>query len=235
MGLSTAHQPFLNLVQDGLIDGRFLSGAYTLIAAGPPRLANVGGSAVGLTFEEAGEVADQLFYPLGVIQNFNISQNRNFSRIFEIGSERSVWIPGRTMGQIGMGRVLYHGPSFLRVLYAYYQSLLPPTQFPPVFKNLAAQLVANQHNVIISPGFENLFINLASDLFHQPVGLLLYIKDSNEDTYGATYLESCVIPNHTLATDSNGVILQENVAMQYERMIPVAVKAIALISGGQVV
>ena len=79
-----------------------------------------------------------------------------------------------------------------------------------------------------------MFMNLASDLFSQPVGMLIYLRDSNEDTYGATYLESCYIPNHTVATDANGVIMQENVSVQFERAVPVAVKAVSLITGGQV-
>lgn len=232
--LTTPHQQWQSLVQQGpaMIDGMFLSGAFTLLAAGPPRLSNIGGTsgiaAGGLIGPTAGK---DYFFPLGVIQNFNLSQNKNFSRLFELGSERSVIVPGRTMGQIGLSRVLYHGPSFLRVLYAYYQDLLPPTMFPPVLRGANVADIANVHNTIIEPGFENLFINLASDLFNNPIGLLWFMRDSNELTYGAAYFECCVIPNHTLATDANGVIIQESVALQYERIIPVGVKAIALITG----
>lgn len=233
MALSTPHQHYREFVQSGMVDGQFVSAAFTLIAAGPPRLANVGGQQAGVSLSQG--AADQMFFPLGIVQNFNLSHNRNFNRIFEIGSERSYFISGRTIGQIGLSRILYHGPSLLRVLYAYYQDLLPPTVVPPVFPNVSAGLVANQHNVIIPPGYENIYFNLASDLFNQPIGLLLYLRDSNEDTLGAMYLESCYVPNHTVATDANGVIMQENVSLQFERGVPVAVRALALISGGQLV
>ena len=232
--LSTPHQPYREYVQQGLVDGQFISGAFTLLAAGPPRLANVGGAA-GAAGAISGQAADQMFYPLGVIQNFNLSHNKNINRVFEVGSERSYFISGRTVGQLGLSRILYHGPSLLRVLYAYYQDLLTPTIVPPVFPNVAAGAVANQHNVIVPPGYENLYLNLASDMFSQPVGILLYMRDSNEDTVGAIYFEACYIPNHTIATDANGVIMQENVAVQFERGVPVAVKALALITGGQVI
>ena len=40
--------PYGEYVQGGMVDGRFMNAAYTMIAAGPPRLANMGGTtAVG--------------------------------------------------------------------------------------------------------------------------------------------------------------------------------------------
>jgi len=35
--------PYDSYVQGGMVDGRYMNAAYTMIAAGPPRLANVGG------------------------------------------------------------------------------------------------------------------------------------------------------------------------------------------------
>jgi len=222
--------PYQEYVQGGLVDGQFLNASFTLLAAGPPRLAAVGETTLagtGIT----GEAGDQLVFPLGIVQNFNLGQNRQFNRIFEIGSERSFFISGRTVGQLGLSRIMYHGPSLLRVLYAYYQDLFPPTLVPSVIgaNNLGALTVANAHDVKIPPGFENLYLNLASDLFNQPIGLMLYFRDSNEDTVGALYAEACYIPNHTVATDAQGTIIQENVGIQYERVLPVAVSSLALV------
>lgn len=222
--------PYERYVQAGLVDGQFLNASFTLLAAGPPRLANVGqGLFVGQNIAQGN--ADDVVFPIGIVQNYNLSHNRQFSRIFEIGSERSFFISGRTIGQIGLSRVLYHGPSLLRVMYAYYQDLFPPTIVPSVIgaANLGALTVANPHDVKIPAGFENMFLNLASDLFSQPIGLMQYFRDSNEDTVGAVYAEACYIPNHTIATDSQGVIIQENIAIQFERLVPVAVSALALV------
>ena len=151
--------------------------------------------------------------PIGVIQNVNLSHNRTFNRIFDIA------------------RILYHGPSLLRMVYSYYEDAIPPTIVEAVFPNAGIATVANPHDVIIPPGYENFFVNLASDLFNQPIGLLLYVRDSNLDTYGAVYLEGCYVPNHTWATDAQGVIIQESAAIQFERAVPVAVSALTLISG----
>jgi hypothetical protein len=222
--------PYDRFVQAGMVDGQFVSGAYTLLASGPPRLANIGGATITAA-ALSNQGADQIVMPLGIIQNINLGHNKNFNRIFECGSERSYFIGGRTMGQLGLSRVQYHGPSLLRMLYAYYQDLIPPTTVQSVFPNIGAQTVANPHDVKIPPGYENLWLNLASDVFNQPFGMLMYVRDSNEDTVGAVYAEACNIPNHTWGTDSQGVIVQESAAIQFERIVPVAVSSLKLITG----
>lgn len=232
----TQWNPYKNYLQSGgegpgLTDGKFISGAYTGVFAGPSRLATVGGAlSLGASIADSPGTAAQIVYPIGITQNINLSHNRQWNRIFELGTERSYFISGRTVGQAGLSRVLYHGPSLLRVLYAYYQDLVPETVVPAVFPNVGAAAIPNPHDVVIPPGYENFFINLASDLFSQPIGILIVVKDTNRDTYGAVYLESCYIPNHTFATDAQGVIVQENVAIQFERAVPIAVGAIELVA-----
>jgi hypothetical protein len=99
-----------------------------------------------------------------------------------------------------------------------------------MFPNAGAASMSNPHDVVIPPGYENIFINLASDLFTQPIGILFYVRDINQNALGAAYFEACFIPDHSLATDSQGVLLQEQVSLQFERMVPVAISALTLIS-----
>lgn len=232
MSTLSTWSPYTSHVQGGMVDGRYMNAAYTLLAAGPPRLANVGGpSFLAAALAAGSSASDQIAYPLGVLQNIALGQSMNLSRVWEIGSERSYWIPGRVMGQLSLSRIMYHGPSLLRVLWAYYQDLVPPTVVASVFPNLGAATVANPHDVIIPPGYENVFLNLASDLFKQPVGLMMMLKDNNKDTLGANYFEAAMVPNHNLATDAMGAVLQESVGVQFERMIPVATKVVGLVSG----
>lgn len=223
--------PYENFVQAGLADGAYAHGGYTLLAAGPPRLADIG-SAVALqgALASGGATANEMVMPIGIVQNFNLTQTRNFSRVFELGSERSYFISGRTVGQIGLGRVYYHGASLLRVLYAYFQDDIGGVQLDPMYPNQAAGLVANPHDVVIPPGYENIYINLASDMFSQPVGMLMYIRDSHQRTLGSTYFEHVVVPNHTWAVDSQGLMIQEQGALQYERLVPVAVTDVTLVT-----
>lgn len=213
-------------VQRNLRDGEFLNASYALLAAGPPRLAQMGIPS-GIGGEQDASSAKGLAsvaMPIGLVQNFAISHNRAYSRVFEIGSKRSFWIPGRGVGQATLGRVLYHGWSLLRVLYSWYQDETPPHKIEQLFpfetKGLSS-IVA--HDVKIPAGYDDFFINLASDLFTQPLGLLVILQDNNEKGYASFYLEACQIPNHTVATDSQGLILQESVVLQFERALPVKV------------
>ena len=222
--------PNTNYVQAGLKDGAYANAAYAMLAAGPPRLSQIGGAASVASAVEAGNPSgDQLVLPIGLVQQFSLSQNRQFNRIWEIGSERSYFISGRTMGQVSFGRVYYHGASLLRYLYAYYEDLVPPTLVPAMFPNEGIQNVAEPHDVTIPPGYENLYTNLASDLFAQPVGLMWYVRDSNQKTLGAVYLESSVVPNYSFSTDAQGLMIQEQVAMQFERSVPVKLNAAKLV------
>lgn len=231
-GPFTNWNPLENYVQGGMVDGKFINGGYTMIAAGPPRLANLGGQSVATAIDNPDT---DIVFPVGITQNINHSQNKTFMRIWELGSERSYFIGGRTVGQLALSRVYYHGPSMLRVLYAYYQDLIGSVQVPAIFDNPAINsdesVGPNRHDVIIPPGYENLYCNLASDLFNQPIGLLVYMRDSNLNTVGALYLEACYLPNHTWATDAQGTIVQETVAVQYERVMPVNVANVTLVSG----
>lgn len=227
MATITNWKPYSQKVDNSsaLGEGRFLSGAFTMIAAGPPRLSAIGGNAA------AAAVGSNWALPIGIVQNFNLSHNRQFARFFELGSERSYFISGRTMAQAGFGRVLYHGPSLLRMMYSFYNDSLAPTLVPTFGMDPAVSLaVKNQHDVKIPPGFENIYLNLASDLFSQPCGLLVYMRDSNEQTVASVYLEETYIPSHSIATDAQGVVIQEQVSLQPERVVPVAVNAVALIT-----
>lgn len=212
-----------------MVDGQFVAGNFIGLFAGPPRLATVGGAVTaGVAVADTSRAA-QLVYPIGITQNFNLSQNMQLARIFELGSDRSYFIPGRVVGQIGLGRVLYHGPSLLRVLYAYYQDLVPSTVVEALFPNVGASTMPNPHDVVVPAGYENFYINLASDLFSQPFGLLAIMRDSNQDTYGAVYAEACYVPNHSFSVDSQGVVVQEQVGIQYELLVPVATRQLKLI------
>jgi hypothetical protein len=230
MSTLTSWKPYTNKVDNSsaLGEGRFASGAFTMVAAGPPRLSAIGGAA-GAASALGGPDANWAL-PIGIVQNFNLSHNKQFSRFFELGSERSYFIAGRTMAQAGFSRILYNGPSLLRMMYAFYSDLMYPTIVPSFGVDASVPLaVANQHDVKIPPGYENLYLNLASDLFSQPCGLLVYMMDSNEKTLGAVYLEETYIPSHSIAVDSGNVVVQEQVALQPERVVPIAISSIALL------
>jgi hypothetical protein len=215
-----------------------------MIAAGPPRLAAIGTSSDVGSYnvdEPMASLKADIAYPIGVIQSFNLGQNTQVMRLFEIGSERSYFIRGRTMGQLGLGRIMYHGPSLLRVLYAY---LGDGEQGSGNFDALYDGALDQYADLNLSdggsqsltkdvfenmPGYDNLWLDLASDVFSQPIGLMVVMRDSNSDTVGAFYFEYCMITNHGFATDSGGTIMTENAAIMYERMVPIDIGGVPLI------
>ena len=247
-------QPYKTHVQGGLRDGNFVNGQFILISAGPPFLSDIGTAAAA---DVLGGGAD-VVYPIGLTQNVAMSQNKAVSRIFAIGSERSYFISGRTVGQLSLSRVLFHGPSLLRVLYAYYATAAAPGTYSidPLYASEGAsnplnfpftagdsgatdediqeaqvRLKNGLHGVRIPPGFDNWFCNLASDLFAQPIGLMLNLRDNEENDYGSVYLECCYVPTHSWGTDAQGLIVQESVAIQYERLVPIKSVAVKLVDG----
>ena len=244
---------FNKTVQQGLQEGRFVNGAFTLLAAGPARLAGVGSDFTDADISTDPD-ADYLF-PIGVVQNFSLGQNSSVMRLFELGSERSYFIRGRTIGNLNLGRILYHGPSLLRVLWAAnsgtfsdeepsgfagkdFPNLTGSSDYSGLFANSGSggnnpdYFHGKKNNYMGAPGEPdgNLWLNLASDVFSQPIGLGLFLKDNNADIVGAYYFEYCHVTNHGFGTDAGGTIISENVGITYERMLPLNMSRIGVIT-----
>ena len=213
-----------NHVQSDLQGGEFVNAATTLIAAGPPKLPTGTNSIGGLS---------NMAFPIGIVENFGLNQNKMIQKMFEIGSKRAYHIPGRTVGAITLGRILYWGPSLLRVMYAYYpsskmgsgvhavDSVGAGTAATPEIKDPAGYGAAPGPN----SGNTDFFINLASDLFDHPLGLLVYLRDAQDDCYGAMYLEDCYLQAHSFNINASSILIAEGVSAQYDRLVPINVPA----------
>jgi hypothetical protein len=225
--------PYKTHVQGGLREGNFVNGQFILISAGPAFYSEI-------TLDEQSGLN---VYPIGLTQNIALSQNKAISRIFEIGSDRSYFISGRSVGQLSLGRVIYHGPSLLRCLYAGYDTLadVGGYQIAPLVPSSASLATpfsvgseggasSARKSIRIPPGYGNMFLNLASDLFSQPLGLLLQFYDNNRQGVASVYLDQCYVPQHSIAVDAQGLIVQESVGIQYERMQPVKLAQLGLLN-----
>lgn len=216
-------------VQQDLQGGQFVSAESTLIAAGPPQVSQTG--AGGTT----GGV-----YPIGLLESFGIQQSKQLQRIFEIGSTRSYFIPGRAVGSISIGRTFYFGPSLLRVLYSYYKNNTNGIEIgteaagttinvggidvpSPNAALLDVVEMGSLHSLKRTPGEDYFFVELASDLFAQPTGMAIYFRDANNTSVGAMYLEFCYVQGHQISVSSGSVLVMEGVSMQYDRIVPIKV------------
>jgi hypothetical protein len=196
-------------VQSEMTGGQFINAESTLIAAGPKSLSNDPG-------QGAADPGTSV-YPIGLLETFGLQQSRQLQRIFEIGSSRSYFIPGRTIGSVNIGRTFYHGPNLLKVLYAGYNGNAGGTN---VTKLLDPGTGLQLHR---APGSQDFLIDLASDLFAQPFGMAVYFKDANHDTYGAFYLESCYVQGHQMTVSSGSVLIMEGASLQYDILVPINV------------
>ena len=192
-------------VQSELQGGQFVSAESTLVGAGPPSLANAGGGTATV-------------YPIGLLETVGLQQNRQLQRIFEIGSARSYFIPGRTVGSLSVGRTFYFGPSLLRAMYAYYPSAKLSQASSTLLTGIAE---ADVHNVKRIAGYGDFLIDLSSDLFAQPTGMAVYFKDANSDSVGAFYLEQVYVQGHQMTVSSGSVLIMEGATMQYDIITPI--------------
>lgn len=221
-------------VQQEVVGGQFVSAETTLIAAGPPSIENTD------QYMKGANGASLEAYPIGLLESFGLQQNRQLQRIFEVGSSRSYFIPGRTIGSIALGRTFYFGPSLLRVLYAYYSTdsngiavstansgaqadTASGRKIPDPKAALIDAAKSNKayHNLSRNPGEDYFFIDLASDLFAQPTGMAVYFKDYQNEPVGAFYLQECYVQGHQLSVSSGSVLIMEGAQLQYDQLIPI--------------
>lgn len=219
-------------VQQELSGGQFVSAETSLIASGPPELSGVS------IYDNIPVASVGTVYPIGLIENAGISQSKQLQKIFEIGSSRSYFIPGRVIGSVQLGRVFYYGPSLLRTFYAYYynntNSISIGTKDSGATMTLEDGSTAvdplarlldtgsqNYHQVAQSPGEDHFYVNLASDMFHQGFGLAFYFKDANFNSVGAFYMEQVQVQGHQFSLSSGSVLVMEGASCQYDRIVPI--------------
>jgi hypothetical protein len=228
-------------VQNDMPGGNFINAATVLVAAGPPRLSQTGtAAATDVTADINLDQTTNIAFPIGVIENFGLNQNRMIQKLFEIGSKRAYHIPGRTVGTVTLGRILYWGPSLMRVMYAYYPhtKILGANGLDKVERELGTN-GRNTPQILDTPGYgsddekvetvepenSDFFINLASDLFDHPLGLMVYLRDAENEPYGAFYLEDTYIQAHSFNINASSVLVAEGVSCQYDRLVPVNIRS----------
>jgi hypothetical protein len=234
-------------VQTELIGGEFVSAESTLVVAGPPRLSDITGVDPAAIGGGGTVTSGDLVYPIGVLENVGLSQSKQLQRIFEIGSSRSYFIPGRVIGSITLGRVLYHGPTLLKVLYAYYRQSAGPLTFldepnalmqdgtpNPNATLLNIPAVQSQlHRVAVNPGYDDFWLNLGSDIFNQPTGLGFFFRNQNDVTIGAVYLEECMVGGHQMSVSSGSVLVMEGASLQFDVLRPIRMQIPGASGSGQ--
>lgn len=210
-------------VTDG---GNFLSGESVVIVSGPSSL------------EDTDSISADL-KPVGLVQNAQVSQGKQVQQLFEIGSRKPIFVPGRTQVQASIARVLFDGPSLFYVLYRNSGDGSNSIPAPSEFGSTATGEVANPTDPYPGDGqiterveqdgdisqYANpgrFWSNLRSEIFNKPLGLGFVLFDMEGDPYGGMYLEQVYIRNHNMSVSSQQTILLENVSLVAGQVRPIS-------------
>lgn len=208
-------------VQPSIDDfGVFIRAGSVLLAAGPPTLATRFAAQQNPTANP--ESLDDVAHPLGVVENFAMAQNKQLQTLFEIGSDLRYFLPGRTINNCALSRVLIDGPSLLKVAYNYYlpRGASEPTN-GPLSVTVGNQATRPTRPIRSLPGQDHMFLNLASELFNLPIGILVMFSNNAEDLVAAVYLEKCMVNSHNMNINASSVLVAEALNLQFDRVLPI--------------
>lgn len=205
-----------NHVHNDNKQGRFISSETTLVAAGFPSTDETPAAAVA---QGDASASQNQVYPIGLLETIGIQQSKQVQRIFEIGSARSYFIPGRVIGSFNLGRTFFNGNSLLKVLYAH--TALNLTNSDQVEALIAGAGDVAMKDLLRDPGYNQFFIDLTSDLFARPFGIAVYCKDSLGETSNAFFMENCYIQGHQITISSGSILIMEGASAQFERAVPI--------------
>ena len=167
--------------------------------------------------------------PIGLLEQAVVAQNRQTQELFEIGSRESYFIPGRSYVQMTLARVMFNGPSLLKVISARGNSSALPSA-TTIHGNPAAPWPAgaNEDTSMLNEDasgwdaeYGNFVINLASDFFNRPIGLGVLIRDSENDAYGGFVLQNCYVQSHQFSVAGQQTVIMENAQIRASRLLPI--------------
>lgn len=218
-------------VQPNIDTGAFISGKSVLLLSGPSRVEELvasaeGSNAIGTNIGSSNSM--NMLYPIGVVQQFQFSSASPRQEIHEIGSDRPYFIRARTAYSASIGHVFYNGPNLLRALYAY-----APFEYKGGNKEAFKPIIPIQSNGYRNveslknksftelPGTTDHWLNLASDLFDYPFGLVVIFADTTQDVISAHYLEDCFINGSGLSVGATSSIIMESASLRFARIVPI--------------
>jgi hypothetical protein len=209
----------VELDRGGRNTGTFMTGEATLIAAGPPRLADMGDPDASLVNN---------VIPIAVTENVSVNQNKMLQQIFEIGSRRSYFVSGHVTGSIGISRPMFNGPSLLRVLTGGTRDAAALDSGPGIDPGRirgAATSTGYTGTTMEKPNANDpqFYINLHAEIFDRPLGLLFFMIDQRNREYAKMYVEDAMIQAHAFNIASQAMTIAENVSMMFDRIVPVSI------------
>ena len=169
--------------------------------------------------------------PIGLLEQAVVAQNRQTQELFEIGSRESFFIPGRSYVQMTLARVMFNGPSLLKVVSARgnpnslpSSTVLhgnPANPWPAAGNEDTNESMLDEAETGWDADYGNFVINLASDFFNRPIGLGVLIRDSENDAYGGFVLQNCYVQSHQFSVAGQQTVIMENAQIRASRLFPI--------------
>jgi len=197
---------FQNSYVERLMDHSALTAAHpddTLILAGPSRFLTSNGKAT---------IAYETLFPLGMVQNMQITSQNPVIPAQAVGSGRYFYLVGKPNHGANIARLFVKGKNMLRALYS---NAIEAGIDPSAFDDKASWLKA-----------DTFLANMDSELFRIPFGLAIFFRDKIHDSLGALYMEMCLLTNWSLGVTAGQSMIMENVNLISDRVIPIDPKAI---------
>lgn len=164
--------------------------------------------------------------PIGLIQNYNLGQNKNIQQVFEIGSDIDINLPGRTYKTFSFGRILLSGKNVLSILATGDATI--------------SDLTDTEKAKYGEAGSGEIILNLASEYFDSPCGLAMLFYDpkvkegdsAQEEILSAVAFEGCMVNAHQMSSSAGDVLVMESVSMMVSRIVPVPTSTLNYGAGG---
>ena len=171
---------------------------------------------------------------VGLTPNVSISQQIPQQRLPEIGSVRVHILNGVPIGGGSMSRLLYNGPSLMRVAYGnLYDDDGNPTALAlqgMVTGSGAAQdftinawknLMNKPDRVMQANNNTNLWLSAWDVRIKSPFGMCIYFQDIAGNAVGGVYAEGVKINTHNLSQSAGQLIMVEGISFAFDRLVPV--------------
>ena len=192
----------------------------------PESSAQLGSKAVLISFGPPMFDANASTIVCGLVQNLNLNQQRQIQELFEIGSERRYWVDGPTRNNISITRALFSGSSLLKLAGKGTMNRGISTDEDGMHESIYQ---GQNRNAVSGGRDKNFWINLSSDLFKNPIGVMLDFREfygnGQSSSYGSVYLSNGKIQGHTMNMQAGNWMMQESLQIMFETPIPLSAGA----------
>lgn len=187
-------------VDTNLTSQEFLSSYRTVIYSRPAE-----GTTAQITGNLDANAANE-FKAIGVVTAWNWSESRNVDRIFELGSDIPYLIPGYTMGQISIQRVMLNGSDVVNALYQ--------------------GKAENSAKTTDDDGTKHKNMGSIKDITF-PIDILFVAFPTNGDgaaKYSKVF-KNCQISSRSESVTAGQVVIAEGVQIEYETIVGITLPA----------